>query len=239
MLVDLAEGPIQHPLRGVVALLDGVISVYQDLGLDYGDEVVLLGERRIKGERLSVGPYTALGRDAIPYRYDGPPLGEARPELGVFGEPVAESVETLGELLAFRKGQIDGALIHLDTWDDAGVLERPGHRGAVRSLLADGLVEEDHTGEELPDALRREEHLPVGPTALFARLYADGLEPLAYGAEALVCGEYAFPRCYELAGRLFELSNVHRRSPSLGPYKRGPGPRSGARDHAVFGGPFL
>src|SRR3712207_8824586 len=48
----------------------------------------------------------------------------------------------------------------------------------------------------------------------------EGLEPLAYGAKALVCGEYAFPRCYELAGRLFEFPNVHHRSPLLGPYKR-------------------
>jgi hypothetical protein len=92
---------MEHPLCGIVALLDRVISVNKDLGLDYGDEVVLLGERRIQGERLRVGLYAALGGDAIPYGYDSPPLGEARPELGVFGEPLAESVETLGELLAF------------------------------------------------------------------------------------------------------------------------------------------
>src|SRR5215211_8513973 len=122
---------MQHPLRGVVALLDGVISVYQDLGLYYGDEVVLLGERSIQGERLRVSPYATLGRDALPYSDNGPPLGEARPKLTVFGEPVAKSVETLGELLTFREGQIDGALIHLDTRDDARVLERLGHRSAV------------------------------------------------------------------------------------------------------------
>src|SRR5919112_748982 len=156
---------MEHPLCGIVALLDRVISVDKDLGLDYGDEIVLLGERRVEGERLSVGLYTALRGDAIPYGYDSSPLGEARPEFGVFGEPLAESVEALGELLAFREGQIDGALVHLDTGDDAGVLERLGHGGAVRGLLAEGLV----------------------------------------------CGEYAFPRSHELAGRLFELPNVHRR----------------------------
>src|SRR5215218_4338898 len=126
---------MEYPLCGIVALLDGVISVDKDLGLGYGDEVVLLGERRIEGERLRVGPYAALGGDAIPYGYDSPPLGEARPELSVFGEPLAKTVETLGELLAFREGQIDGTLIYLDTRDDAGVRQYPGHLGAVRGLL--------------------------------------------------------------------------------------------------------
>src|SRR3712207_4595117 len=116
---------MEHPLCGIVALLDRVISVDKDLGLDYGNEVVLLGEGRIQGERLSVGLYAALGGDATPYGYDGPPLGEARPELGVFGEPLAKTVEALRELLAFREGQINGALVHLDAGDNAGVLEHP------------------------------------------------------------------------------------------------------------------
>src|SRR5215211_3667635 len=167
---------MEHPLCGIVALLDRVISVDKDLGLDYGDQVVLLGERRIQGERLRVGLDAALGGGPIPYRDNCPPLSEARPELAVFGEPVAQAVEALGELLAFRKRQIDRALVHLDAGDYAGVLEYLRHRGAVRGLLADGLVEEDHTGEELPDALCRKEHLPVGPTALLVRLYAEVLE---------------------------------------------------------------
>src|SRR5215204_4373867 len=56
-----------------------VFDVYQDLRLDYGDQVVLLGERRVECERLGVGPYATLSRDAIPYGDNGPPLGEARP----------------------------------------------------------------------------------------------------------------------------------------------------------------
>ena len=76
-----------------------MISVYQDLRLDYGDETVLLGERCVEGERLRIGLYAALAWDTFPYGYDSPLLGEARPNLDVFGEPVAKAVETLGELL--------------------------------------------------------------------------------------------------------------------------------------------
>ena len=55
VIVDLVEGLVECPQRGLVGLLDGVVSVYEDLGLDDRDEVVVLGERRVEGERLGVG----------------------------------------------------------------------------------------------------------------------------------------------------------------------------------------
>src|SRR4028118_1285052 len=92
----------------------------------------------------------------------------------------------------------------------------------------EGLLEEDHTRQKLPDTPCREQHLPVGAPVLLVRLYAHCLEPLPDGAEALVRGEDAPPRGYEFPRGLLERLNVH---PVLLPCpvrKKGPEQPSGA-----------
>src|SRR4028118_891834 len=118
-----------------------------------------------------------------------PPLGEAGPHLPVLGEPLAQAVEALGELLLGGEGHAYGALVHLDAGDHALVKEHLRQRTPVGGVLAERLVEEDHAREVLPDALGGEQHLPVSSPALLVGLYADGLEPFAYGPQAPVSRE--------------------------------------------------
>src|SRR5215212_1815301 len=92
VVVELVEGLVQSPVRGLVTLLDGVVAIDQDLGLDDGHQAVLLGERGVEGQRLGVGLYATLAGDAFSYGDNRPPLGEARPQLPVLGQPVAETV---------------------------------------------------------------------------------------------------------------------------------------------------
>jgi hypothetical protein len=119
VLVEVVEGGAQHPLGDLVAPLDGMVAVDEDLGLDYGNQVVLLAERRVEGERPGVRLHTPPRRDVLPDGNDRPPLGEARPKLPVLGQPVAQPVEALGELLLRGERHAHGALVHLDTRDGA------------------------------------------------------------------------------------------------------------------------
>jgi hypothetical protein len=67
-----------------------------------------------------------------------------------------------------------------------------------------GLVEEDDAREELPDAGRREEHRSVVAAGFLGGLHPYRLETLAYGAVALVRGEYALALRYEFQRRVLQ-----------------------------------
>ena len=154
----------------LVAALDRVVAVHQHLGLDDRDEPGLLRQRGEAGERLGVGVDAALGRDPVADGDDRPPLGEARAEVAVLGQAVAQAVQALGDLLAVEPGQRLGALVDLDPRDDPLGAEHLGERGAVGRPLADGLVEQDHAADELAQPVGGEQQLAVGAAVLLGRL---------------------------------------------------------------------
>jgi hypothetical protein len=80
--------------------------VHQHLRLDDRHDAGLLAERGVAGERVGVGVDAVLRRDRRPDVDHRAPLGEARAEFVVFGEPLAQAVEALGDLLARRQRQI-------------------------------------------------------------------------------------------------------------------------------------
>ena len=121
-------------------------------------------------------------------------LVNLRAELVVLGQPVAQPVEALGDLLAVEPGERLGALVDLDPGDDALGVEHLRERGAVDGPLADGLVEEDHAADELAHPVGGEQQLAVGAAILLGRLDLDGLEPLLDRPRALVCREDALAR---------------------------------------------
>jgi hypothetical protein len=58
-------------------------------------------------------------------------------------------------------------------------------------VLADRLVEQDHSADELLDTGRGEQDLAVGAPELLCRFEVDRVEPLLNGRVALVGGEDA------------------------------------------------
>ena len=150
--------------------------VHQHLGLDDGHEVGLLRERREPSERVCVHENAVLARDAVSDRDHGAPLREARAELAVLLEPLAETVEALSDLLVRRAGEPLRAGVHLDPRDDPLALEQLRERRAVRRALADRLVVEDHARDVVARALRREEEVAVGAPRLLGRLDSDRVE---------------------------------------------------------------
>ena len=131
------------------AALDRVVAVHQHLGLDDRHEPGLLAERRVARERVRVRPDAVLARDAVADRDHGAPLREARAELAVLLEPLAQAVEALGDLLAGRERERLRALVDLDAGDDPLPLEQLRERRAVGGRLADRLVVEDDAADVL------------------------------------------------------------------------------------------
>src|SRR4029077_21280167 len=73
-------------------------------------------------------------------------------------------------------------------------LQQLRERRPERAPLADRLVEQDDTADELIGALGGEQQLPVGPPVVLCRLHTDRVEPLLDGAVALVGGKDALAR---------------------------------------------
>ena len=76
-----------------------VIAVHQHFGLDDRHDVRFLAQRGVARERMRVGVDRELRRNARADVDDRAPLGEARAELVVLGEALAQPVETFGDRL--------------------------------------------------------------------------------------------------------------------------------------------
>ena len=201
-LVDGGE----DALGGGGAGLDVVPAVGEDLGLDDGDEPVLLAEQRVPREPLGVLPDGELGR--LPGGADlehGAPLGEARAGLVVLGAARAQGVVPLGGGLAVGARDLDGALVHLDPRDHAAGDEQVHERRPVGGLLVQGLLEEDHTTYVLEGTRAAEQELTEGTAVLLNVLDIDAGKTLANGASGLISCKDTLPRGANVGSVLDEL----------------------------------
>jgi len=133
-----------------------VIAVHQHLGLHDRDEAALLAQNSVAGQRVGVRLEAVLAWNARPDGNDRPPLGEARAERPVLREPLAESVEALGDQLAGCTGERLRALVHLDPGHDPLTRQQVRERRPVLGVLADGFVEKDHAADEAAELGRGE-----------------------------------------------------------------------------------
>src|SRR5204863_1629258 len=100
------------------------------------------------------------------------PLREARAELAVLLEPLAQTVEALRHRLAGRVREWLRAPVDLDSRDDSAAFEQLRERRPVGRRLADRLVEQDHAADVLLDPVRSEEKVAVRTPVLLGRLDA-------------------------------------------------------------------
>ncbi len=172
---------------------------------------MLLTQGGVTSERVRVGFDGERRRDAIGNVDDGAPLGEAGSELVVLDQPLAQSVESLGDRLVRKTGEGLGAHIDLDPRHDAEARQVFGERLAVAGLLPEGLIVQDDPGDRLRGARRGEQHLPVGPPLLFGRIELDRIEALLDRSGALVGRENTPVLGHHGVGNARQLAAVHRR----------------------------
>src|SRR6266571_6664879 len=138
---------------------------------------------------MGVRPDAVLAWLLVADRVRGAPLGEPRAELVVLLEPLAQSVQPLGDRLALGEREWLRALVDLDPRDDPAALQHLRERRAVGRALADRLVEEDHAADVLLGAFGGEEQLAVGAPVVLGGLDPERVEALLDRAVALVRGE--------------------------------------------------
>jgi hypothetical protein len=184
-------------------------AIHQHLRLDDRNDARLLGQSGVTGERVCVHPDAVLARNPVADRDHRTPLGEARTQLTVLGESLAQAVEALGDRLALRVRERLGARVDLDAGNDPFRGEQVRERRSVRGLLPDRLVVEDHSPDVLLGPFGGEQQLAVGAARLLGRFDADRVEPLLDRPGALVRGEDPLAVGDDGPGDLLKLFGSH------------------------------
>src|SRR4051794_30174283 len=105
LLEELAEDVVKRGHGGLVRAVDPVVAVHQHLGLHDRDQTGLLTQRGVSPQSMCVRPQAVARRDAVADGDHRPPLAEASAHLRILSEPVAQTVQALGDLLARRTGE--------------------------------------------------------------------------------------------------------------------------------------
>lgn len=203
-LHDLSE----DALGDLSAHVDVVVAISEDLGLDDGDESILLTDCCVSGEGVCGLESCGLGGSALADLDDCSPLGESCALGVVVSASLGKAVKSGGRVLIVGPWDHHESLVDLDAWDDALALEELGEGGAVGGFLVEGLFEEDDSGDVILESLGGEEQLSVGLSVGLYVLNVDLLESLADGASGLVGGKDTEARSDDSSGGLNELLSV-------------------------------
>ena len=219
-LVDGGE----HLLGHVLASLERVVAVGQDLRLNDGHQTVLhvpkmTYYRMNESSQVIEKRCYLLAADGVASEHVGvlengerrgllvgdaesaAPLGEVGAVALVLGAALVEAVEALGGRLVDGAGQVDGALVDLDAGHDASLLEQLGKRCSVVALLVQCLLEQNDARDVLGGRVRRgEQELTIDAAIVLGVLQLDVAEALADGARALVGGQNALARAHDALG---------------------------------------
>ena len=200
--------------RDLLAALDRVRAVHQDLGLHDRHDVLFLAERRVTSQGMGVRGHARVARERVAHRDHRAPLRESRSHLAVLLESLTESVESFGHLLRGRAGERLGSQVDLDAGKNAQTTTHRSEWRSVGTLLADRLVVDDHAAQELRRTGRGDQQLAIVSPTRWRRRNPECVEALRQGGHGFVGRENPLATRDERAGRLLS-SAVMRPSPSV------------------------
>ena len=180
-------------------------TIHEHLRLDDRDQPGFLAQCGIAGQCLRVGLDATPAGETTAYGNHRAPLGKAGAHARVFGQAVAQSVQTLGYLLSGMTCQILGAGVNFDAGDDSRLGDGFHEGSAVFLLLADRLVVENRAADGLSQSGRGDDQLAIGAAGLHGlgnpqpgKAFIAGWITFIHGQQALVVG-------HERAGDVHKL----------------------------------
>src|SRR5438034_4368212 len=127
-------------------------AIHQDFRFHNWNQARFLAERGETGERMRVRIDAGPRSHGIADLDDGAPFAEARSQFIVLCKTLAQAVQTFGDLFIRRIGERARSLIYFDSGDNSLLPESFGKRRSVVCFLPDGLIEQDHTADEVAKA---------------------------------------------------------------------------------------
>jgi len=150
--------------------------------LNNGNDSLALADGGVAGEGVRVVLDGEGRRAVIGHAVSCPPLGEAHSDLLVLRQALRQVVQALRAELVLGEGNHDEPFVGLHPGQDALGQEVLREGNAVVRRLVHGLIEKDHPGDVLVQALRRKQELREREKSTKAYLNFAGMS-----LKALIC----------------------------------------------------
>jgi len=112
----------KDPLRDLLAPLQCVGSITQNLGFNNWNKPVLLADSSVPGQGVGVLLDSQLRWTIVGDLEDSSPLGKLSTSCLVLGASLTQSINTLSYGLSICTREGNNTLVNLDTWDDVVIL---------------------------------------------------------------------------------------------------------------------
>ena len=140
---------MQGLFRDLEMPLNIVRAIHEHFRFDNRHQVRFLAECSVARQQFCICLHTLARRNVLPDADDRTPFGETRSQLPIFRQPLAQSVKTLRDFLAWEIGHRFGSFIHFNAGNDSLLLQRLDEGATVMSFLSNCLVEEDDPADKL------------------------------------------------------------------------------------------
>src|SRR3954471_411123 len=103
-----------------------MISFHENFRFDDRHEPSFLAQRRKARQNVGIGPKTGARWHGFTNMNHSSALGKTRANLSVVGEPLTQTIESLGYFFSWTIRQISRALIHFDAGNHSLFAENLG-----------------------------------------------------------------------------------------------------------------
>ncbi len=194
-----------------------MVAVHQHFGLDDGNDIVLLTQSGIAGQRVCIGVDRIVAGDARRDVDHRAPFRKARAQLVVLRQTFAQTIQPFGDGVAGAAGQRLGALVHLDTGNRTGIGNQLDQSCAVFCLLTDGFIKQDDTGNVFAHRIgRAKQKLAIIAAVVLGVFHIDGIKAFFDRGGGFIGGKNAFALCRHRVRCCFQFCEIHVGLFSLG-----------------------
>src|SRR4051812_10580978 len=193
--------------------LQCVRAVHEYFRLDDRHQITLLAKRGVTRQRLRVRVDTRACRNSVADCDDRAPFGKTRAKLPVFGQSLAQSVQTFRDFFSWKTSHGLGAFVHLDPWNDPLLLKHFNKTPPVAILLPNRFVEENHTADEFAGTFCSKQDFAIHPPVLLVRRHIDAFQSLLDGSRTFVGCQNALARYDQFSCYRFQIVSFHASSP--------------------------
>src|SRR3954454_11346920 len=162
MCIQFGEYFLEHLGSYCLAPADIMISIHEHLRFHDWHQIPFLTKRSVTSQVVSIRANRVRRRQIVLVNfYHCPPFCESCPELFIFRQPIAQSIQPLCDFLSGVQRERLCALIDFYTGYDPTAREKSRERSAVTGALAQGFVKQDHPTDIVFNAFGGEKQFTV------------------------------------------------------------------------------
>jgi hypothetical protein len=174
------------PSKATRAAWQSVGSVHEHFRLDDGHDSGFLAQCRVTSQSSGIGVDRIAARNCGSDIDHGAPFGESCTQFVILGQPLAQSVQTLGDGLIGKAGQRLRAQVHFDAGKHAKFGKIRRERYTRLGFLPQGFIVHDDAADVFLRPRSAEQHLAIRTPILFRGVQFDAVKAFFDGAGTLV-----------------------------------------------------